>query len=127
MAVGSERVRDGARVTLAAIRLVNGSAALIAPQTFAGRLGAAPAGPALVYALRLFGVRTVLIGYELLRADPPARARAVRIAPLVHAGDTVAALLAGASGSLPRRAARTAALVSATNLALSLVAQPPRG
>lgn len=127
MAIESRRTRDGARVALAAIRLLNGSVALVAPRSFAGRLGADPDAPVLTYGLRLFGVRTVLIGFELLQADPIARARAVRLAPLIHAGDTIAALLAGASGTLPRRAARTAALVSVTNLALSLVAQPRRG
>jgi len=113
-------------VALASIRLANGIAAVTVPGVFAGRLGADPPGPALTYALRLFGVRTVLIGYDLLQRDAAARARAVRVAPLIHAGDTAAALLAGACGALPRRAARTATLVSATNLALSLVAQPRR-
>jgi hypothetical protein len=120
------RIRDTARVALASIRLVNGVAAVSVPATFARRLGADPPGPALTYALRLFGVRTVLIGFELLQRDPEARARAVRVAPLIHAGDTVAALLGGACGALSRPAARTATIVSATNLALSLVAQPRR-
>jgi hypothetical protein len=126
MAIRSRQVRDGARVALASIRLVNGCAALAVPGTFARRLGADPALPGTTYGLRLFGVRTVLIGWELLQHNRNARARAVRLAPVVHAGDTVAALLAGASGALPPRAARTAVLVSATNLALALAAQPPR-
>ena len=126
MAEGRGKAREGARIALAAVRLVNGSAALAAPALFARRLGADPPGPALTYALRLFGVRTVLIAWELVQPGESARARAVRVAPLVHAADTAAALAAGASGALRGRAARLAVIVSATNLVLALVARSRR-
>jgi hypothetical protein len=115
-----------ARILLGAIRLFNGTAALVAPVAFARRLGAGAPDREIVYALRLFGVRTVLIGQELLWGDPALRARAVRLAPIVHVADATVAALAGRRGHLPRRAARTAVLVSATNTALALLARRNR-
>jgi hypothetical protein len=78
-----------ARVALAGIRLVNGTAGLVAPEKLAVRLGADPEDPALLYALRLFGVRTVVIALDLLRREPTA----LRTAVPIHASDTVAAVL----------------------------------
>jgi hypothetical protein len=52
--------QDAARLALAGVRLAVGASALTAPRFEARRLGAdAGASPALGYALRLFGVRTV--------------------------------------------------------------------
>ena len=64
-----------AKRLLGLVRLVNGAAALFAPAAMARRLGVDPDehGPAL-YALRLFGVRTVLIGIDYLRRDTSHRA-----------------------------------------------------
>jgi hypothetical protein len=76
-----------------------------------------------VYALRLFGIRTVIVGAELLARPSAHRHRAVRLAPLIHASDTAAAYLAGRHGHLPPRAARTAVAVSGVNTVLALVAQ----
>jgi len=125
------RLSDVARVLLAGIRLVNGSVALVAPTAFARRAGVDPeASPAVLYALRLFGVRTVLIGTDLLRRDPEARARALRVAPLIHVSDVAAAAIAGGQRQLPAKAARTAVLVSSANVLLALLARrgaPSRG
>jgi hypothetical protein len=115
---------DLARYALAGVRLVMGSTALLAPSVMARRLGAnpdqhAPAG----YILRLFGIRTLIIGAELLMASGPRREHAVRVAPIIHASDTVAALLAGRQGQLPRGAANTAAVISGLNTLLALVAR----
>lgn len=113
-----------ARLTLGAIRLANGTGALLAPEAVGRRLGVDPAAnPAAPYVTRLFGIRTVLLGYDLLRGDEATRRRALRVAPLIHATDTAAAVLAGVSGALPRRAALTAAAISSTNTVLALVAQ----
>ena len=66
----SDRVRTVARILLASIRLFNGTIALLAPAALARRLGANPdANPAVLYALRLFGIRTVVIGAELLLGE----------------------------------------------------------
>ena len=109
-----------ARRLLGAIRIANGSVALFAPAALAGRLGADPAeSPALLYAFRMFGVRTVLIGRDLFRGEP----RALRAAPLIHASDTVAAALAAASGKVPRRAGLLITAISALNTVLALAAR----
>jgi hypothetical protein len=90
------RAHDFARITLAGIRLFNGVAALFVPATLARRLGVDPeANPA---ALRLFGVRTVLIGAQLLLRDSGVRAHSLRVAPLIHALDVTAALIARLTG-----------------------------
>jgi hypothetical protein len=124
MAGKFDRAHDYARVTLAVIRLFNGVAALFVPATLARRLGVDPlANPAALYALRLFGVRTVLIGAQLLLRDGGLRAHSLRVAPVVHALDATAALIAGDRGQLPRRAATTAALISTVNTVLAVVAQ----
>jgi dTDP-4-amino-4,6-dideoxygalactose transaminase len=115
---------DGARIALAAIRLLNGTAALLAPAWMARRFGIDPdANPAALFTLRLFGIRTIVIGTELLLPDDAARARALRYGVAIHLCDAMAAILAGALNQLPRRAARTAAMISATNAALAIIAQ----
>lgn len=109
-----------ARRLLGVIRIANGSAALLAPARLAARLGADPAeSPALLYAFRMFGVRTVLIGRDVFRGEP----RAIRAAPLIHASDTIAAALAAASGKMPRRAGLLITGISALNTVLALVAR----
>ena len=114
---------DYARITLAGIRLFNGVAALFVPATLARQLGVDPAAnPAALYALRLFGVRTVLIGAQLLLRDDGVRAHSLRVAPAIHALDASAALIAGERGQLPRRAATTAAIVSTVNTVLAIIA-----
>jgi hypothetical protein len=118
-----DRVHDYARITLATIRLFNGVAALFVPATLARQLGVDPAAnPAALYALRLFGVRTVLIGAQLLLRDDGLRAHSLRVAPAIHALDASAALIAGERGQLPRRAATTAAIISTVNTVLAIVA-----
>jgi hypothetical protein len=120
----ASRVREYARVTLSAIRLFNGTAALFAPAALVRRLGVDPeANPAALYALRMFGVRTVLIGAQLLLPNSGLRAHSLHVAPVIHVLDAAAAMIAGAQGQLPRRAATTAALISTVNTVLAVVAQ----
>lgn len=111
---------DVARLTLAAIRTTNGVLALLAPGVFTRRMGADAAtdGPAR-YPLRLFGIRTVLIGADLVLLSGPARRRALQEGVVIHASDTVSAVFAGVRGEVPRRFAFTAAGISATNTALA--------
>jgi hypothetical protein len=117
-----------ARILLGTIRLANGSLALLAPAQLADRLGVDPEeNPAMLYVLRMFGIRTVLIARDLLAHDQQARAKALRRAPLIHASDTLAAGLAAASGKLPRRAAVLITAVSVVNTALALAARGGRG
>jgi hypothetical protein len=123
MAGKFDRSLDFARITLAGIRLFNGVAALFVPATLARGLGVDPeANRAALYALRLFGVRTVLIGAQLLLRDGGVRAHSLRVAPAIHALDASAALIAGQRGQLPRRAATMAAIISTVNTVLAIVA-----
>jgi hypothetical protein len=123
MAGKFDRSLDFARITLAGIRLFNGVAALFVPATLARGLGVDPeANRAALYALRLFGVRTVLIGAQLLLRDGGVRAHSLRVAPAIHALDATAALIAGQRGQLPRRSATTAAIISTVNTVLAIVA-----
>ena len=112
-----------ARAALGTIRLVNGSAALLAPRVVARRLGDDDPSPGMLYALRLFGARTTVLGAELLLADEELRAAAARVAVFIHAADTAAAIVGGVSERLPRRTAATLAFVSATNTVLALLAR----
>lgn len=119
-----QRRRDIARLTLGAIRFVNGSAGLIAPAAVAKRLGVEPpaSNPAL-YPWRLFGVRTAILGAQLWFAPEDELRRALKQAIWIHASDTAAALMAAARDELPRNKALTTAALSATNTALSVLAQ----
>jgi hypothetical protein len=120
---GVDRARDGARILLAGIRIFNGLAALLVPGLLARQLGIdADANPGIKYVFRMFGVRTVLIGAELLVQTGDRRAEAVRRAVLIHASDTVAASLAAMSGRFPKNG-RIIVLISAFNTVLALIAR----
>ena len=117
-------VGEGARVLLGLIRLVNGTAAMVAPEPIGRRLGIEPEeNPAASYVTRLFGIRTMLIGYDLLQRDPAVRARALRVAPIIHLSDTAVAIAAGAAGKIPRKTAMTTAAISTTTTVLALAAR----
>lgn len=119
----SQRAQKRARYILAAIRLVVGTTALLTPRRFARRLGVDPKEhPAVVYISRLFGVRTVFIGADLLLRDEPLQTLALRTGVVIHASDTMAALFAAVRGQLPRGAALRAALLSGLNTLLAVVA-----
>ncbi|HMI98905.1 MAG TPA: hypothetical protein VK488_03630 [Gaiellaceae bacterium] len=111
-----------ARVTLAGIRIFNGTAGLLAPSMLSRKLDAEEAAGPMSYPFRMFGIRTILIGVDLLSRDPEVRRHAVRQAPLVHASDTISAWTAGKLGALPPKAAKTATTISAVNLVLALLA-----
>src|SRR5438034_8265871 len=95
-----EHSRDYARILLAGIRLFNGTAALFAPTLLARQFKDNP-NSAVIYVLRLFGVRTIIAGIELLVPDEQVRASALRYALPIHAADTLSAALAGLPGPLP--------------------------
>ncbi|HYT27314.1 MAG TPA: hypothetical protein VEP73_12620 [Actinomycetota bacterium] len=121
------RARDVARYALAGIRLFNGTVALLAPAAMAERLGVKPeAAPAAAYALRLFGIRTVVIGVELLVLEGDDLDRSLRNGVLIHASDAVSAATAGARKQLPATAATTATVISTVNVLLALAARDPK-
>jgi hypothetical protein len=108
---------------LAAIRLVNGTLGLLAPQVLVRRTSADPTTTEPYYAFRMFGVRTVVLGLDLLTLTGPAQERARTQAVIIHATDTAAALLGGLRGDVPPRVARTTVAISALNTALAVVAR----
>lgn len=120
---GSERRGDAARILLAAIRLANGTAGLVAPRVLAGRLTTPETEGAAIYPFRLFGVRTILIGAELLARDPQVRRRAIDAGVLIHASDTAAAFFGGRSGQLPAPMAKRLTVLSGLNTLLALTAR----
>jgi hypothetical protein len=112
-----------ARLVLGAIRLVNGATALVAPGSAGRRLGVEPgqAGGA-TYPLRLFGVRTVVLGADLLRGRGTTPADVA-----IHATDTVAAVLGGVRKELPRGTATLLTCLSAGNTVLAYLARERPG
>ncbi len=113
-----------ARIALACIRLLNGFAGLLAPQLLLRGLQLDPQrNPGAFYAFRLFGVRTVILGAELFSGDAQVRDRSLRLGVMIHASDMLAALLAGATGQIPRPAALRVALLSTLNTGLALYAR----
>src|SRR6266568_2614199 len=129
MSANIEQFRDYARILLAGIRLFNGALALFAPTLLARQLGGGDANSnrAALYVLRLFGVRTIVVGIELLVPDAEVRASALRYAIPIHASDTFSAALAGIQGQLPRRASIMLTVISGINTALAIFAQPRKG
>jgi hypothetical protein len=122
--VPGRSVADYARIALATIRLFNGATALFAPGALAARTGvrAAADGPVL-YPWRMFGIRTLLIGSDLLTRNHAVRRHALRVAVVVHASDTASAFAALRSGQVPRKTAATATAISSLNTVLALLAR----
>jgi hypothetical protein len=115
-------IGDKARLALAAIRIANGAAALFAPHALSRRLDVEESARPMGYPFRMFGIRTILLGADLLARDPAVRRHALRAAVVVHASDTVSAYRTGVEGGLPRRAARIATAISALNTLLAVLA-----
>ncbi|MBV9325022.1 MAG: hypothetical protein JO352_14670 [Chloroflexi bacterium] len=118
-------IPEYARVLLACIRLLNGGLALLVPGFLARQVGVDPdANPGMLYVFRMFGIRTVLIGSELLVQTGERRSEALHRAILIHASDTLAAFLATQSGQFPKKG-RTIVWISALNTLLAIVASRP--
>ncbi len=115
------RLGNAARVTLAAVRIFNGAMGLVAPAVAARRIGTPEGAP--LYPWRMFGIRTVIIGAELLSRDPELRDRAVRLALPIHASDTASAALGGLLGETSRRNSLVLTAISGTNTVLALLAR----
>jgi hypothetical protein len=116
---------DGARArkALAAIRLVNGALALLTPRLLIRRLGTDPdRDPSAIYPFRMFGVRTVIIGADLLLLTGEEQKRATKLAVLIHATDTATAATCLVKGYLPRKAGIMATAISGLNTVLALIA-----
>jgi hypothetical protein len=80
------------RKALGVIRLIFGTFALTLPHVLVRRFsGQGQNETAATYAFRMFGIRTVIIGLELLLLKGAELERAANIAPVIHGSDTVAA------------------------------------
>ena len=116
--------RDHARIALAAIRLVNGTMAVLTPEMMLRRLGADPAANQVAsYPLRMFGIRTVVLGVDLLAGGSVQQKG--RVGVVIHATDAVSAITAGLRRQLPARVALVAAGISLTNTALAAIIARP--
>jgi hypothetical protein len=122
-------LRERSHLVLGSVRLVNGLVALLSPESAARRLGTDPeANPAAIYPLRMFGVRTVILGAELLLGDEQTRRRSMRLGIPIHASDTIAAATGGIRGQLPPRVAALTTAISTLNTAMAVLGSlPPRG
>jgi hypothetical protein len=118
------KVGTGARYALGVVRIVNGALGLFAPALIIGRFGGdAPASDAAaIYGLRLFGIRTMVIGADLLRLRGDALSHAVRSAPIIHASDTATVLALQRRKQLTPELARPLVLISGLNTALAVTA-----
>ena len=112
-----------ARKTLAVIRIFNGTAGLLVPEWLLGRLGVdTTRDRSGTYPFRMFGIRTILIGLDLLLLTGEDLRRAEKLAVLIHASDTLSAAVTTARGDLPRRQGLVATGISAVNTGLAVVA-----
>jgi hypothetical protein len=112
------------RYALGGIRVVNGTLGLLAPGVIIRRFGDSRPGsnPAAIYGLRLFGIRTLLIGADLFLLRGAELDRALRSAVVIHASDTATVLLLWRRRQLAPDRARPLALISGINTALALTA-----
>ncbi len=128
MANNLDQVRDSARILLAGIRLFNGAAALFAPTLLVRQFGRdAGSNQAIIHVLRMFGVRTIVVGIQLLVPDEDLRASALRDAVPIHASDTISAALVGIQGQVPGHVSIMLTAISGLNTILAVLAQPRKG
>ncbi|MFJ5986468.1 hypothetical protein [Lentzea sp. NPDC092896] len=118
------KLGDVTRTALACVRIFNGALGLVAADRMAKSLGDELGDDKrFVYPARMFGIRTLVLGVDLLTlksGDANAR-RVLRQAVLIHATDTAAAVYAGRRGELPARAAKLTTIISAVNTGLAVV------
>jgi hypothetical protein len=118
------RLGDVARTALACVRIFNGALGLFAAGRMAKSLGGELGDDRrFVYPARMFGIRTLVLGVDLLtlKADDPSARRVLRQAVLIHGTDTAAALYAARRRELPAKAAKLTVLISAVNTGLAVI------
>jgi hypothetical protein len=114
--------RPASVYALAGIRLFNGVTGLLAPSLLIRRLDPDhEPSPAAVYAFRLFGIRTILLGLALLTHDGARLRHDLREGILIHGSDTATAAMLGIRGQVPPRTAALTTLISATNTVLAAI------
>ncbi|WP_028661085.1 hypothetical protein [Nocardioides insulae] len=113
----------GAVRALAAVRLINGCLGLLAPGFLVRRTSADPDATSPYYAFRMFGVRTIVLGVDLLALTGEQGQRARTEAVVIHGADTAAALVGALRGEVPRRVGVMTVAISAVNTALAVAAR----
>lgn len=116
---------DDARRALTGLRNVIGWSALLTPRLVLRVFGVDPRSPGAVYLTRLFGVRDVLMAYQLYQARSIAGTaedleEVRRQGILVDASDVLAALAAGARGTASVRTSLMGAAGAGAALALGV-------
>lgn len=115
---------EGARSTLATLRLAIGLSALIAPDLAGRAFGLDPeANPQASFLGRLFGVRNAAIGLTLRDGTPAERQRWLRYGVAIDAIDLAAVLVAGASGKIPKTGVALIGSTAAVATTLGVLAQ----
>ena len=108
--------------TLAGIRLANGILGLLAPRLLLRRLGVDPGrDESAIYPFRLFGIRNIVLGVDLLTTRDAEFRRAAATSVIVHATDLASVVSGGLRGSIPPVPARLVTILSGINTALALV------
>jgi hypothetical protein len=74
------------------------------------------------YPFRMFGIRTVVLGADLLLLKGTLLRRAQAEAILIHGSDTVCAAVGGIRHDVPPRVARLTTAISSVSLLLAVVA-----
>ena len=114
-----------ARSTLVGIRTGIGIGGLLAPRLTAKLFGIdAAANPAAIYMGRLFAARELFMVAPFFMEDAEElQAFALEAGVVVDGVDVVSALAAGATKTLPKRAAFMAAVTAAAAVGLGILAQ----
>jgi hypothetical protein len=116
-----------ARAGLAAVRLVNGILGLLAPGVLIKRVDPdAPPSPAAIYAFRMFGIRTIVLGIDLLVCPEADIQRSLRKGVVIHGSDVATAALLGLRRRVPPRTAVLLTAISLMNVALALIGMKRR-
>ena len=119
-----ETLGTTARIALGGVRIAAGATGLLAPAMIINRFGDDDprANPAAIYGLRLCGIRTILIGADLIRLHGRDLDHALRVAPLIHASDTATVLTLQRNKQLSPERARPLLLISGLNTVLAVTA-----
>ncbi|MFL6052249.1 MAG: hypothetical protein ACJ72W_04925 [Actinoallomurus sp.] len=76
--------------------------------------------PAAIYAFRFFGIRTILIGLDLVTQAENEQDRLAREAVVIHGSNVFTVVTLKVRRQLPPRTAATVGLISTVNVVLAL-------
>lgn len=103
-------------------RVAWGVAAYLAPRANADAVGAGDrVTPEVTYLTRVFGGRAVALGLGYLLSEPHVRVRWQRLGLMVDSADTIAGLIQLRDRDVPKRAAVTLLVATATYTAIGVL------